>query len=714
VKILFRIGAVLGGLLVLLLVAVAVFLPRVLQSDAVRSQVETAAESALGRDVSLGALDVGLLPPSLLVAETRVAGASLDAAPLLEAREVALRLALLPLFTGTVLVDSLVIDGATVNLVRTADGVGLPSVGGEAPAESGPEPEADEGGGSPMTLAVSEVALTNATLVLDDRVVEPPTRTRIGVDVSARGSSLDAPVRVDMRLGFGDGGAGGELSAKGTATLEGALDLEVDIRSLALAPLAPYAGDSVSTLSGLLAGNIGVAGPAANPNVTADLGIDQGAIEASGASVHGPIRVTATLEDVVEALTGPFELDVSDAHVRYADVLDKAPGKALSVSGKLVPGQGAPSIGDLQVVLANLRVAGQLQLAPALRLDLRTNAADLTGWEEMILPLASAPLQGTVQVESMALRTEPMALDGRIVMTDLLTELPDKGPVVLNGALLFAGDVITTEGVVAQAAAQPFALNARVEDLFGTLRYEADVTTQEADVNALASSFAGKPDTLIGPLNLSGRFHGTVERGKSPLETLKAEVDFDIARGKLVGLSFLEAVMGELGSVAIEAGNLFVGPELQRFYGEEFELMKGELRLDGGVGHSKPLSIQYRDYGVELVGEIDIATFSVDMEGRVTLYEAIDAIIAERAGAPDDYAAQRRDIPLAAVQGSLDAPEVKLAGNSAASFATAYAKDIYGEKVRAKIDKELGTGAAKVVEEGLGALEGLFGGGKKK
>jgi AsmA protein len=385
VKILFRIGAVLGGLLVLLLVAVAVFLPRVLQSDAVRSQVETAAESALGRDVSLGALDVGLLPPSLLVAETRVAGASLDAAPLLEAREVALRLALLPLFTGTVLVDSLVIDGATVNLVRTADGVGLPSVGGEAPAESGPEPEADEGGGSPMTLAVSEVALTNATLVLDDRVVEPPTRTRIGVDVSARGSALDAPVLVDMRLGFGDGGAGGELSAKGTATLEGALDLEVDIRSLALAPLAPYAGDSVSTLSGLLAGNIGVAGPAANPNVTADLGIDQGAIEASGASVHGPIRVTATLEDVVEALTGPFELDVSDAHVRYADVLDKAPGKALSVSGKLVPGQGAPSIGDLQVVLANLRAAGQLQLAPALRLDLRTNAADLTGWEEMIL-----------------------------------------------------------------------------------------------------------------------------------------------------------------------------------------------------------------------------------------------------------------------------------------------------------------------------------------
>jgi hypothetical protein len=125
------------------------------------------------------------------------------------------------------------------------------------------------------------------------------------------------------------------------------------------------------------------------------------------------------------------------------------------------------------------------------------------------------------------------------------------------------------------------------------------------------------------------------------------------------------------------------------------------------------LLIQYRDYGVELVGEIDLASFSVDMEGRVTLYEAIDAVIAKKAGASRDYTAQRRDIPLAAVVGSLDAPEVKLAGKSAAGFATAYARDIYGEKVRAKINKKLGPGAAKVVNEGLGALGELFGRGKK-
>ena len=72
---------------------------------------------------------------------------------------------------------------------------------------------------------------------------------------------------------------------------------------------------------------------------------------------------------------------------------------------------------------------------------------------------------------------------------------------------------------------------------------------------------------------------------------------------------------------------------------------------------------------------------------------------------------------MAAVTGSLSDPKVSVAAGSAARFTTAYATDIYGGKVFDKIDKEiddkLGTGAAKVVEEGLGALEGLFGGGKR-
>ena len=64
-----KIAAAVGGLLVVALVALALAVPRIVKSDAVRERAEAAAYDALGREVRYGGLDVGLLPPSLLVEE---------------------------------------------------------------------------------------------------------------------------------------------------------------------------------------------------------------------------------------------------------------------------------------------------------------------------------------------------------------------------------------------------------------------------------------------------------------------------------------------------------------------------------------------------------------------------------------------------------------------------------------------------------------------
>ena len=55
--------------------------------------------------------------------------------------------------------------------------------------------------------------------------------------------------------------------------------------------------------------------------------------------------------------------------------------------------------------------------------------------------------------------------------------------------------------------------------------------------------------------------------------------------------------------------------------------------------------------------------------------------------------------------------EIAVAAASAARFASLYARDVFGDRLRARIDDKLGAGAGKLVE---GALEGLFGGGRKK
>ena len=55
--------------------ALAVLLPRIAASDAVREQIETTAERLFGREVRYADLGVGLFPPSVVVQEPRIAGA---------------------------------------------------------------------------------------------------------------------------------------------------------------------------------------------------------------------------------------------------------------------------------------------------------------------------------------------------------------------------------------------------------------------------------------------------------------------------------------------------------------------------------------------------------------------------------------------------------------------------------------------------------------
>jgi hypothetical protein len=128
--------------------------------------------------------------------------------------------------------------------------------------------------------------------------------------------------------------------------------------------------------------------------------------------------------------------------------------------------------------------------------------------------------------------------------------------------------------------------------------------------------------------------------------------------------------------------------------------------VNGPVAHAEPLSLLYSGYGADLAGTLHLTDLSLDMTGRLTLFEQIDASIAEEVGA-EGYEPSRRSIPLASVRGTLGAPEVQLAGNSAVEFATGYARSLYSGKLRGILDKELGKGAGQSIGS---ALEGLFGG----
>jgi hypothetical protein len=106
-----RVAAAVALLLVAAAVVLALLLPLAIASDVARDAIQSAARTALARDVRYGELDLGLFPPLLVMRSVAVAADSAQAPPLLEAERVTLRLAELPLRTRTLRIEATVADG---------------------------------------------------------------------------------------------------------------------------------------------------------------------------------------------------------------------------------------------------------------------------------------------------------------------------------------------------------------------------------------------------------------------------------------------------------------------------------------------------------------------------------------------------------------------------------------------------------------------------
>jgi len=140
--------------------------PRLAKSEAARAKIQAAAHDALGRELRFQDIDFGLLPPSLLVVEPVVAGETESDPPLARAERIALRVALWPLLRRKIEVTSLAIDGLALHLVRTKDGLVLPSASkqeSEPRAPSEPEPS----GAPAPALDIRKVSVRDGRMMVN-------------------------------------------------------------------------------------------------------------------------------------------------------------------------------------------------------------------------------------------------------------------------------------------------------------------------------------------------------------------------------------------------------------------------------------------------------------------------------------------------------------------------------------------------------------------
>jgi hypothetical protein len=332
----------------------------------------------------------------------------------------------------------------------------------------------------------------------------------------------------------------------------------------------------------------------------------------------------------------------------------------------------------------------------------------VAGLGELVPALAPLAPTGRVAVPELQVSTAPLALEGTLELPELVLNREGDPPLALRGTFEGRGDRLRSRDLVAAVAGQRLGIDLVVAELAAAPRFRADLSSEGIDTKALLDAYGSGGGKLSGPLRVSGRLQGPLA-GEDPfLETLGGKLRAEIAPGRLEGVSLLRSTFDELGAGAAgEVAERLKGDgALERFDEDEFESLSGTFDVGGGRARSDDLRLVYRHYAVELWGSVGLADRSLDLAGRLTIGEDIDAALSGAQGT--GVAPRERVIRLARVTGTVDEPRVALSSEAVLTFASIYAADPRRrEKWERKLDERLGEGAGRQV---LDALDEVLGG----
>lgn len=329
-----------------------------------RAWIEAQAESALGRQVSLGEIGISLWGGfGATIADLEVADdPAFSDQPFVQASGVRVNVALLPALLGRIEVREVVLEAPVVRLIRTKAGMNVDSIGAAAPEKTPtpepPEAPSDEGSGAAaMALVVALVTIDDGEIDYTDRTVSPPS-SQVLRDLDLRVTDLGTSEPASLSLAVAVLGSAeqnltlsGDVGPLPLSTVEDAepiaLDLSLEIGPAALALLgtvqmgpplsidlkvdsndAPLEGLSALVpelagyeLSGTAAVHVAVKGRvdgAALPALTGDVALSDVAARVGDSSdeIEG---MSAKLEFLGEATRLAGEVRIDRGQVQNAD-----------------------------------------------------------------------------------------------------------------------------------------------------------------------------------------------------------------------------------------------------------------------------------------------------------------------------------------------------------------------------------------------------------
>ncbi len=671
------------ALILALLLIMALLLPRLIDPNQYRAQLEQAAYQHTGLDVQLdGPIEWSVFPwLGLSLNELKVADR--QQRPLASLSEVQASIRLLPLLGGQLEMDRLLLNGLHLNLIRDAKGRGnwtlaaqdaTQSVVNEPAAAnaepSSPAPTTTPESGKPLALNIAAIELSD--LVIDYQDLASGQKLHLGPASLRTGAiRLDQPfaleamlplssnqpaleglvqlnsqvllkpdgVRLDqLGLTFSPANGSSSVSLSGTVQyLQQTLDLQLTLAPLnpkqlmqELGLAAPETRDdqALTQLSLLLRAQ-------GNQN---QLKIDPLTLELDGFNLSGPI----TLENLQKqpairfTLSGD-ELDLDrylappkPASEQSAETQSASANQAVtSASGELIPA-------STRAALRPLDIAGSLKLKA--------------------LKVADLPLEEP--------KLELALKDARLRIKTL-------------EAGLFSGRI--------QHQSQL--------DLRQTPALESRTQLTSVQVQPLAQALA-EVDQFSGALNSDAQLNSRFKTQQELLANLNGSVGFELVSGQLQGVNLNKLVCGAIAGIRKEPMSKSDWPDLTAFTN-----MQGNWQIKQGIARNQDLVAKLDQLALDGAGSINLPARSLDYRSGLTVLGATAAEDEPACRINPKYAKVRWPVRC---EGSFG--QKGLCRIDTEALAQEVAK-LYGseleEKLNQKVEEKLGEDAGKL-------LKGLF------
>jgi AsmA protein len=442
-----RLLIVIGSLLVIT-VAAAAILPSLLNVNRYHDRIQTELRTTLGRQVQLGQMNLGLLPPAFKV-QNAVIGEDPkydSGMPFAQTAELNVRIKLMPLLSKQVQVESLTMVRPKVELIRGANGAWNFSTIGTHDAQQSKQ---EQSSGQQQPLQLDRFQIVDGAVAVTDQMNREPRMVYNNIDVTLKDYAPGKPFEISLSAHLPGGskqvvkfnGRGGPIE---DATLvstpfEGTLELDQVLLSGARQYLASKA----------------LAGTEASIGGTLKFKNDAGKVSTTG---------TIRMDDVVahgKPLGFPIVLDYNAIDDLRAGVITVSNtqlklGNAPFVINGTVNGKSAPALADLKLNTQNASIAelvkiaeaGGVALSPGMQPSGRL-AADLTARGPLSGPAVSGALRASqLSVSGVVANSVQINLNMAPPGADLVRTLTGRISVNLNDGKLTGVDMAKQLGSI--------------------------------------------------------------------------------------------------------------------------------------------------------------------------------------------------------------------------------------------------------------------------